>query len=267
MRLRYPGVDNLVQLIKSKGRGCTLMKCDLSKAFRQFPIDPGDINLLGFSWRTLFYYNLAVVMGMSTSCYFCQMVTDALRFIYQKRGFNMVNYLDDLAGAELWSLADSAFEEMGKLLDATNLGESVAKRCYPETSLIFLGVLFDSHELTLTITKERLQELRTLLSLWLDKQQATKKEVQMILCKLNCVASCVSQSKIFISRLLNLFRSIPVLGKVNIPTSVKTDLLWWYRFLPIYSGVSMMAMEEWSRPDEVFSTDACLVGCGGWSAD
>ncbi len=29
----------------------------------------------------------------------------------------------------------------------------------------------------------------------------------------------------------------------------------------------MMAMEEWSRPDEVFSTDACLVGCGGWSAD
>ncbi len=114
MRLRYPGVDDLVQQIKSKGRGCALMKRDLSRAFRQFPIDPGDINLLSFSWRTLLFYNLAVVMVMSTSCYFCQMVTDALRFICQKSGFDMVNYLDDLAGGELWSLADGAFEEMGK---------------------------------------------------------------------------------------------------------------------------------------------------------
>ncbi len=25
-----------------------------------------------------------------------------------------------------------------------------------------------------------------------------------------------------------------------------------------------MALEEWSSPDEVFSTDACLVGARGW---
>ncbi len=25
-----------------------------------------------------------------------------------------------------------------------------------------------------------------------------------------------------------------------------------------------MALEEWSSPDEVFSTDACLVGAGDW---
>ncbi len=184
MRLRYTGVDDLVKQIKSKGRGCALMTHGLSRAFRQFAIDPDDINLLGFIWRTLLYYNLAVVMGISTSCYCGQMVTDVLRFIYQKSGYDMVNYLDNLAGAELWFLADSAFEEMSKLIDATNLGESVAKRCYPDTSLIFWGILFNSQELTLTITKERLQELCTLLSLWLDKQQATKKEVQMILGKL-----------------------------------------------------------------------------------
>ncbi len=26
----------------------------------------------------------------------------------------------------------------------------------------------------------------------------------------------------------------------------------------------MMAVEEWSQPDEQFATDACLVGAGGW---
>ncbi len=28
-----------------------------------------------------------------------------------------------------------------------------------------------------------------------------------------------------------------------------------------------MVMEEWSSPDEVFTTDACLLGCGAWNAD
>ncbi len=28
-----------------------------------------------------------------------------------------------------------------------------------------------------------------------------------------------------------------------------------------------MAIAEWPRSDEVFPTNVCLVGCGGWSAD
>ncbi len=43
--LRYP----LVDLIKKKGRGCALMKRDLSRAFRQLPVEPGDFNLLGWT--------------------------------------------------------------------------------------------------------------------------------------------------------------------------------------------------------------------------
>jgi hypothetical protein len=34
---------------------------------------------------------------------------------------------------------------------------------------------------------------------------------------------------------------------------IKKDLKWWYDFLPVVNGVSMMAVEEWSYPDTVFS--------------
>ncbi len=51
----------------------------------------------------------------------------------------------------MWPLADMACDEMGKLLDAANLGESDAKRCCLDIRLIYLGVLFNSQELTLTI--------------------------------------------------------------------------------------------------------------------
>ena len=30
-----------------------------------------------------------------------------------------------------------------------------------------------------------------------------------------------------------------------------------------YNGVSMINIAEWTSPNEVFSTDACLAGCGG----
>ncbi len=47
IRLRYPGVDGLVELVKVKGKVCVLYNRDLSRAFRQFPVDPGQINVLG----------------------------------------------------------------------------------------------------------------------------------------------------------------------------------------------------------------------------
>jgi hypothetical protein len=44
-------------------------------------------------------------------------------------------------------------------------------------------------------------------------------------------------------------------------------LKWWCEFLPVFTGVSMMAVEEWSYPDTVFSCDACLEGLGGMFED
>ena len=42
----FPKVDDLVQLIKSKGRGCLLYKVDLGRTFRQIPICPSSYNLI-----------------------------------------------------------------------------------------------------------------------------------------------------------------------------------------------------------------------------
>ena len=49
-----------------------------------------------------------------------------------------------------------------------------------------------------------------------------------------------------------------------IPKFVKKDLEWWNRFLLVYNGVSMMLIEEFSKPDEIFSCDSCLISCGGF---
>ena len=42
------------------------------------------------------------------------------------------------------------------------------------------------------------------------------------------------------------------------------DVHWWSKFVVQYNVVSMMPMVDWSKPDEILASDACLVGAGGW---
>lgn len=109
-----------------------------------------------------------------------------------------------------------------------------------------------------------MSDYKKLVSVWLDKIHCSKKELQSLLGKLNFVSQCVRSGRIFVARLLNLLREFPDEGKLFISDDFKLDLLWWQEFLPNYNGISMMLSEEWCCPDQLFSVDACLTGCGGW---
>ena len=55
MDLIYPKIDHFIQLIKTKGNGCLLIKIDLRKAFRQINICLGDYNLVSFIWKNTYF--------------------------------------------------------------------------------------------------------------------------------------------------------------------------------------------------------------------
>ena len=135
--------------------------------------------------------------------------------------------------------------------------------------MTFVGVLFDTNKMTIEVTPERLKEINLLLKTWLEKHTASLKEIQSLLGKLNFIAACVRPGRIFISRMLKWLKSLNKetssrLQQVEIPLYVKKDVLWWYRFLPTYNGISLMLYEEWCTPDAICSSDACLQGCGGF---
>ena len=55
--LSYPTIDSIVDAVISLGPGCLLYKRDLKKAYRQFPVDPKDYHLLGYTWDNQFYFD------------------------------------------------------------------------------------------------------------------------------------------------------------------------------------------------------------------
>lgn len=171
------------------------------------------------------------------------------------------NYLDDLAGADTPDKAWNSFTELGKVLEFCGLEEAQEKACPPATKMVFIGVLFDTETLTLLVTQERLQEIKNLVNCWLNFEKATLKQLQSLIGKLNFVAHCVKSARVFISRLLNWLRQIQNSQLAEIvPEDIKRDLEWWYFFLPQFNGISMMDLEEWSEPDEIVASDACLTG-------
>ena len=65
--------------------------------------------------------------------------------------------------------------------------------------MTFIGVLFNSQDLTLSVTPERVKEILELVNIWLLKSTATLKEQQSLIGKLSFIASCVHSSRIFIA--------------------------------------------------------------------
>lgn len=265
VHLTYPKIDDLVKLVQEKGRGCFMYKRDLKKAYRQIYIDPGDYHKVGYRFQKHIMFDIVLSMGLRSAAHICQRVTNAITFIMHVVGICICNYLDDLMGVEKPQLAQFAFDTLGGILARCGFEESKDKACLPATKMVFLGILFDSEKMTLEITPERLLEIMELIQDWLTKSHATKKQLQSLLGKLNFVSSCVRPGRIFVQRLLKFLRKIYTSSAHlhSLPDYIKRDLCWWKTFLPVYNGISMMAVNEWSEPDNMLATDACLSGCGG----
>ena len=262
--IEYPSVDRFRSLVYSAGRGCLMFKRDLSRAYRQFAVDPLDYNLLGIKWENKFYVDTALPMGLRSAAQACQRVTSAISYMARQNNFIVLNYLDDFFSVGTGHEAMEAFIFLSSRLSELGLQESFKKAVKPSTCLTVLGVQFDSDRMVIEVTPDRMSSILAELHTWLSRAYATKREFQSLLGKLSFVSKCVRPARVFVNRLLVAVRNnLPNSARITVSGDIKRDIYWWFRFLPKYNGVSMIVSEEWSVPDGVISTYACLSGCGG----
>ena len=205
-------------------------------------------------------------MGLRTSARACQRTAEGLAYIFQCRNpdAEVVPYQDDIGGADTWDQAWAHYNDWGRMLELCNIQESPSKACPPSTSMVFLGILCDTVRMVLEVPEDKVTKILCLLDIWLSKEAATLKETQSLAGKLAWMSALVVAGRVFLSRIFAYIRSLPVKGSVAIHQEVRKDIAWWRTFLSEFNGVSMMLTEDWSDPDQVFETDACLSGIGGW---
>ena len=112
-----------------------------------------------------------------------------------KKSFNILNYSDDYGGAQLtFEDAELSFNSLSSLLIDLGIEESLDKPVSPSTTMLYLGVEFDSVRMEMRIDKIKCKELRNDLITWARRTVATKQEIQSILGKLMWVSRAVRHS-------------------------------------------------------------------------
>ena len=227
-------------------------------------IDPFDYPLLGYQWNGELYFDVVLPMVLKTAAMVCQRSTSAVCHMLSQDGCFVVNYFDDFIGISSPDKAFRDYDTCGFLLRDLGLQESPSKACPPSPVITCLGVEHNSLALTLSVTPEQLQELETLLLQWTTRRSATKSELQSLVGKLLFVTKCVRESRLFLSRILELLRPLKHNHyHTKLSKEFHPDIRWRLHFLWTYNGVSVIPLSLWSTPDGIFSTDACLTGCGG----
>ncbi len=264
-KLRLPGVDALVALVQTFGSGSLLFKKDLRRAYRQLPIDPRDYHFLGYSWNGLIFFDTVFAFGLRTAAMACQRTTNCISFLFAERGFSCTNYIDDFGGCDTPERAFDAFNQLQSLFLELGIESSPEKDSPPATSMIFLGILFDTIAMTLSIPIAKIQELLDRIRQLLRHRQISYHELQSILGLMSFVTACVHPARIFMSALLNGLRGLRHNQHLVISPEIRADLQWWLQFLVRFNGVSLIPPPDY-YPDALF-TDACLSGVGGHFQD
>ena len=227
-------------MVLQVGKGALIYKRDLRHAYRQIPIDPSDYRYLGYHWNDDLYFDTVLAMGQRNAAMACSRTTNAIMHMHHEDGYLGTNYLDDLIGVAAASYASDAYRSLGELLQELGLLENFDKACPPSVVQLVLGVEINTVDGTISVTKDRMLEIRDLLSEWEKKTKSTKVELQSLIGKLQYISKCVQQSRIFVNRLLDTLRTLSDRKSFKIAGSFRKDLRWWSKFVDIvYSAFSL----------------------------
>ena len=182
--------------------------------------------------------------------------------MFRELGFHCTNYIDDFGGAEIPEKSDAAFHTLGSLLADLGLDTSPDKA----STMVFLGVLVNTDDMTVSVPPECLHELFNRCSSLLSVDQVSRAELQSLLGVMSCVTACVRPARVFMSTLLNTLRGHKSSTVCSLSHDNKADLRWWYYFLPFYNGVSIIKTSTWRNDPLYLSTDTWGTGAGGFFA-
>ena len=126
----------------ARGRGqktleCNLMNINLTLSHRrQMPVfvfgsNPNLRQCGGI------YFDLSIPFGLRTGSLAMQRTTNAFVYMLRNRGIDCVGYIDDNAGANLPSMAESDFLVAGQLLQRLGLQESQKNLFFPHQIWFF----------------------------------------------------------------------------------------------------------------------------------
>ena len=218
-----PSIHDLANMVIKMGKGCHIWKADLERAYRQLRCDPLDYPLLGVCHQGGYYTDICPSFGCRGSSMSQQRVSEAVCHLMAAEGHKVLAYVDDFCGIHRSQAgARAGYAAFGALTDTLGLKLAEDKSAPPSTTMEWLGFLFDTYEMTITLPPQKLQEIIQLASTWSAKSKASRRELQSLAGRLNHIGQCVLPARKFMGRILASLRSAPLQGLVPVDEGVRS---------------------------------------------
>lgn len=137
-------------------------------------------------------------------------LTQSAHRMMARRGFNsVIVYLDDfLVIAPTREACQLSFFTLLERLQDLGFSISWNKVIEPTQKLVFLGVELDTQHCQLTLPKQKLTELQSLVTSFLSKRRANKKQLQQLAGKLDWACCVVYGGRTFLRQILDMMNSL-----------------------------------------------------------
>ena len=186
-----------------------------------------------------------------------------ITYIHAMSTFYLLNYVDDFLGIEYASKIQQSHQTLITTLRQLGISRSEAKSI-PLTQIIeFIGNLVDAHTFTIGVTASRKVEVMRELNKWRFKVQTNRREMETLVGKLQFISNCIKPGRLFVSRLLAELKAMNRSCSYEVTAQARKDIMWWYYFLPEFSGTAIMWLIDVEEVNQEIATDSCLVAAGG----
>ena len=262
--LLFSTIDDIVTGILAT-EDPVIFKIDISRAFRNLRVDPRDVLKFGLKWGDDYYLDLGIAFGWIHGSGSFQMVADAIVHIMAKLGCKVFAYIDDFIGVCTRSKGQHYFKTLYDLITELGLPINPDKVDPPTTELTCLGISISIGNSTLAIDQKKLDEIYQECCLTLELKYLSRQKFQSLLGKLLYIHKCVHPARIFVNRILDLFRANSGKKRIKLTPEFFLDIKWFQKFLPDFNGITFF--DKPSLPEQdTLHLDASLTGLGGiWS--
>ena len=159
------------------------------------------------------------------------------------------------------SKAHADFHRLCDLLNELGLPISHGNLIPPTKRLTCLGIEFNIENNTMSILKEKLEDIYAECMKVSTKRSLSKHKYQSLLGKHLYIQKCVKPARIFIDRILAVFRNNSHSKTMELSEEFHRDIQWFLTFLPGYNDISYINKHRLDIGQSLY-LDASLTGMG-----
>ena len=250
-------LESLKTCLNLMEAGCFMASIDLKNAFHTIPVASAYTKFLKFEFENTLYKFLVLPMGFRDSPrLFCKILKPVLALL-RKDNMIICLYIDD------FYLQGNSFDECLKNVNKTTallkaLGFEISEKSmlYPSQSIQHLGFILSSINMTISLSQEKRDNIKTLIQNSINKKELTVREVACIVGTLIASFPAIEYGLAFhreleFIKIEALERNYNFNNKVILNDRAHEELQWW-----LHEGIFMSTPISHGNPDIVIQTDS-----------